>query len=40
MVLAHETLFCGGGTRSRLLELRTEDVLRMSEAIIADISKG
>jgi len=38
-VLAHETLFCGGGTRSRLLELRTEDVLRLSKAIAADISE-
>jgi Cys-tRNA(Pro)/Cys-tRNA(Cys) deacylase len=37
-VLANETLFCGGGTRTRLLELRTEDVLRLSEAISADIS--
>jgi Cys-tRNA(Pro)/Cys-tRNA(Cys) deacylase len=36
-VLAHDTLFCGGGTRSRLLELRTEDVLRLSKAITADI---
>ena len=37
-VLEHETLFCGGGTRSMLLELRTEDVLRLSDAVSADIS--
>ena len=37
-LLAHETLFCGGGTRTRLLELRTEDVLRLSNAIAADIA--
>ena len=37
-VLSHETLFCGGGTRTKLLELRTEDVLRLSQAISADIS--
>lgn len=39
IVLAHETLFCGGGTKSRLLELRTEDVLRLTKAIAADISE-
>jgi Cys-tRNA(Pro)/Cys-tRNA(Cys) deacylase len=37
-VLAHETLFCGGGTRTRLLELKTSDVLKLSGAIPADIS--
>jgi Cys-tRNA(Pro)/Cys-tRNA(Cys) deacylase len=37
-VLEHETLFCGGGTRTRLLELRTMDFLRLSKAIAADIS--
>lgn len=38
-VLVHETIFCGGGTRDRLLELRTEDVLKLSKAITADISE-
>ena len=38
-VLVHETIFCGGGTRDRLLELRTADVLRLSKAITADISE-
>jgi len=37
-ILAHETLFSGGGTRTKLLELRTEDVVRLSKAISADIS--
>jgi len=37
-VLTHETLFCGGGTRNRLLELRTDDVLRLSRAVRADVS--
>jgi Cys-tRNA(Pro)/Cys-tRNA(Cys) deacylase len=37
-ILAYETIFCGGGTRTRLLELRTEDFLRLSGAIAADIS--
>jgi Cys-tRNA(Pro)/Cys-tRNA(Cys) deacylase len=38
-VLTHETLFCGGGTRSRLLELKSQDILRLNEAILADISE-
>jgi Cys-tRNA(Pro)/Cys-tRNA(Cys) deacylase len=38
-VLTHETVFCGGGTRGRLLELRTEDILQLSKAINADISE-
>jgi Cys-tRNA(Pro)/Cys-tRNA(Cys) deacylase len=39
-LLEHETIFCGGGTRMRLLELRTEDILRLSKAITADISEA
>lgn len=38
-LLEHETLFCGGGRRSRLLELRTADVLRLSKATTAVISE-
>jgi Cys-tRNA(Pro)/Cys-tRNA(Cys) deacylase len=38
-LLGYETLFCGGGTRRRLLEMRTEDVLRLSKAITANISE-
>lgn len=38
-VLTHDTMFCGGGTRGRLLELRTEDVLKLTKAITADISE-
>jgi Cys-tRNA(Pro) deacylase len=37
-VLVHETFFCGGGTRTKLLELRTEDFLRLSKAIADEIS--
>ena len=33
-----ETFFCGGGTRDRLLELRTEDVVRVSGALVAEIT--
>jgi len=35
-----ETIFCGGGSRDKLLELRTEDVIRLTSAVIADISAG
>ena len=34
----YETIYCGGGTREKLLELKTSDVLALSNAIIADIS--
>ena len=33
------TIFCGGGSRSLLLELRTKDILDTSRAIVADISE-
>jgi Cys-tRNA(Pro)/Cys-tRNA(Cys) deacylase len=36
--LVHPTLFCGGGRRTRLLELRTLDLVRLSNATTADIS--
>lgn len=34
-----ETLFCGGGSRERLLEVRVEDVIRLNSAIVALISR-
>ena len=38
-LLECETIFCGGGSRDRLLELRTNDVLRLDNAVTADISE-
>jgi Cys-tRNA(Pro) deacylase len=38
-LLDRETIFCGGGTRDRLLELRTEDVVRLGKAVVAEISE-
>ena len=38
-LLKYETIYCGGGSRERLLELRTEDVIRLSSAVVAEISK-
>lgn len=37
-ILAYETVYCGGGTRDRLLELRTDDVLKLNNAIIGEIA--
>ena len=33
-----ETFFCGGGSTDRLLELRVDDVKRLTDAIVAKIS--
>ena len=35
--LGFETFYCGGGSRGRLLELRTEDVIRLTGALIGEI---
>ena len=39
-LVSFETVFCGGGSRSLLLELRVKDILEISQAIVADISEG
>jgi prolyl-tRNA editing enzyme YbaK/EbsC (Cys-tRNA(Pro) deacylase) len=38
-LLTHETIFCGGGSRDKLVELRTQDILRLNNAVVADISE-
>ena len=38
-LLKYETVYCGGGSRDRLLELRVEDIIRLNRAIVADIVK-
>lgn len=38
-LLKYETIFCGGGSRDRLLELKTEDVLRLNHATVSEISE-
>jgi prolyl-tRNA editing enzyme YbaK/EbsC (Cys-tRNA(Pro) deacylase) len=35
-----QTLFCGGGSRDRLLEVRVEDVIRLNSAVVAPISRA
>lgn len=36
----YETIFCGGGTRDRLLELKVEDIIGLNEAIVSTISRA
>ncbi len=38
-LLRYETVFCGGGSRDKLLELKTEDVVRLNHAVSAEISQ-
>lgn len=35
-----DTLYCGGGSRDRLLEVRVEDVVRLNGATVAPMSKA
>ena len=37
-LLKHKTIFGGGGKRTKLLELKTEDVIKLNDAIVADIT--
>ena len=39
-VLSHEYVWCGGGARSRLVRLRTEDIVRLSTPKVCDLSTG
>lgn len=39
-LLGYETIFCGGGSRNRLLELRVRDILDLSGALVAEISEA
>ncbi len=38
-LLDYETIYCGGGTRSLILELRTGDIVSLNNAIVSNISK-
>jgi len=38
-LLTAETIFCGGGARNRLLELRTSDVLKLTNHLTGSISQ-
>lgn len=36
-LLAHETIFGGGGSRNKLIELKPADVVQLNGAVVADI---
>jgi len=38
-LLNNETIFCGGGARNKLLELRTSDVLKITSALTGTITQ-
>jgi len=38
-LLSNETLYCGGGTRDQIIELKVQDVIRLNGAKVADIQK-
>jgi Cys-tRNA(Pro) deacylase len=38
-VMQHETVFGGGGSRKKLIELKPEDIKKLNNAIVADISE-
>jgi|SRR5579872_1529639 len=38
-LLKYETIFCGGGTRDKILELRTQDVLLLNKATVGDLAE-
>jgi len=38
-LLGNPTIYCGGGSRDRILELKTEDVIRLTGAVVAHISE-
>jgi len=37
-LLEHETVYCGGGSRDRLVELKIADVIRLNNAVVAKIT--
>ena len=38
-LLNFETVYCGGGSRDKLLELRVKDIIRLNDAIITELVK-
>jgi len=39
-LLEYETVFCGGGSRDKLLELKVADIIRLNKAVVARIIQG
>jgi Cys-tRNA(Pro) deacylase len=38
-LLKYETIFCGGGTRDKILELKTQDVIMLNKATVGDLAE-
>lgn len=38
-LLNFETVYCGGGSRDKLLEIRVQDIVKLNDAIIAELVK-
>ena len=38
-LLKNETIFCGGGTRDKILELKTRDVVSLNNAMAGDLTE-
>lgn len=38
-LLHFETVYCGGGSRDKLLEIRVQDIVKLNDAIIAELVK-
>ena len=38
-LLGYDTLYCGGGSRNKILELRTQDVIRLTKAVVVEIAE-
>lgn len=38
-LLENETIYCGGGSKGRLLELKTKDVVKLNDLVLGRISK-
>jgi len=38
-LLAYKTIFGGGGARNKVIELKTQDVISINDAIVADVTK-
>lgn len=39
-VLKQEYVWCGGGTRSKLVRLKTADIVRLNDAVVCDLAAG
>jgi Cys-tRNA(Pro)/Cys-tRNA(Cys) deacylase len=38
-LLCFETVYCGGGSRDKLLEIRVQDIIKLNDAIIVELIK-